>query len=118
MKKPPTHQPQFSLGSLLEYITVCGVLLSATPVVGLPGILALMAMALALAMRQGLLAIILWMTASLIADVPWRAEAAGSEAIQQLASLALAAGLVTWYYVRRVSSPSVTQPMKGKIGMT
>jgi hypothetical protein len=101
MKSAETaHKVQFSLSSLLEYTTICAILSAASSVMGVAATVALMLMALALWMRGGFLALIMWMTASLVVDVPW-ASSAGSTLLAEVTSIAIAALLVAWYYVRR-----------------
>jgi len=95
------HKVQFTLRSLLAYITLCSILMSPSSVVGVAASVALMLMALALWMRQGCFALIMWMTASLVADLPWNASPEGSTLLAQLTSITLAGGLVAWYRVRR-----------------
>ena len=95
------NKVQFSLLSLLEYVTVCNILLSASSVLGIAASVALILMALALWMKRRFIALLMWMTASLVAGSPWNASLAGSTLLAQLTSIAIAGGLVAWYCVRR-----------------
>jgi len=88
---------QFSLADLLEYITVCGVLLAFSAIAG---IACLMAMAAALAARQGWLA--LASLAGRLSAADWRIATTASDDSygRELLAMLLAALLCVWYLRR------------------
>ena len=88
---------RFSLADLFRFVTVVAVLLGCVPFTGVPASLLLVAMALALATRQGLCAVFLYL-AALIGANATHAEAAPA----QLGS-AFCLGLLVlgWYRLER-----------------
>lgn len=92
---------QFSLWSLLEYMTLCSVLLAFVPVVGTAATSALILLALALWARQGFVALAMLMAASLAADWSHRSLHSASTAGPQVVVLLLAAALCLGYRLRR-----------------
>ena len=59
---------QFSLRDIFAYVTWCAVFLAFAGPLGITSVLSLMGMALALAARQGLLALVMLMTACVTVD--------------------------------------------------
>lgn len=92
---------QFSLWSLLEYMTLCSVLLAFVPAVGTAATSALILLALALWARQGFVALAMLMAASLAADWSHRSLHSASTAGPQVVVLLLAAALCLGYRLRR-----------------
>jgi C4-dicarboxylate transporter len=92
---------QFSLAALMEFATLCGILSALFRASGIAASILLMAMALSLAARQGLLAVAMLMAALIAAD----AQAGGMEradAVQcQATVILIAASLCVWYLLRR-----------------
>jgi hypothetical protein len=91
---------QFSLAALLEYITVCGVLLAFSAIAGIASVACLMAMAAALAARQGWLA--LASLAGALSAADWKIAATNSDDSygRVLLAILLAAVLCVWYLRR------------------
>ena len=87
---PP--QLQYSIGDLLQYTTVCAVLLAAYRLTGLPSAILLAAFALALGARWGLLAA--WLFVGALA-------ASGNEGLQGLGTLLVGFGVLAWYRLAR-----------------
>ncbi len=98
---PPVEHPQFSLAALLEFPAVCGVLCALTPLLTLPSVIGLMGMALALAVRQGLLALLMLIEASLASDWLPPGQGGGFAIGRQLLVFLLAGALCVWYRERR-----------------
>jgi len=88
---------QFSLADLLEYITVCGVLLAFSAIAG---IACLMAMAAALAARQGWLALASLAGALSAADWKIATTASDDSYGRELLAMLLASLLCVWYLRR------------------
>jgi hypothetical protein len=63
--KSGTRPPQFSIAAILEYTAVCSVLLAFAPCYGIAPCVLLMAMALALRTKQGDLAMLILIGASI-----------------------------------------------------
>ncbi len=91
---------QFSLAALLEYITVCAVLLAFSTIASIASVVFLMAMAAALAARQGWIALASLGAALLFADCKFGPNGPNSSYGQQLFAILLAALLCTWYKYR------------------
>ena len=91
---------QFSLAALLEYITVCGVLLAFSAIAGIASVACLMAMAAALAARQGWLA--LASLAGALSAADWKFAATNPDASygRELLAMLLASLLCVWYLRR------------------
>jgi len=94
-------RPRFSLAALLEFPAVCGVLLALSPSLNPACDCCLMVMAVALAARQGLLALLMLMAASLTADLPAHSPQGGFTFAGQALVFLLAGLLCVWYQVRR-----------------
>ncbi len=88
---------QFTLAALLEYTTVCGVLLAFSTVVGVVSTLLLMLMASGMAARLGPLAVASLAGALVAADVGATSIDSGSSFGRQLLAIAVAALLCAWY---------------------
>ena len=99
---------QFGLASMFEYVTVCSIPLALLHVVGLTGSLLLMAMALALALRQGFFALLLAMGASLVVDARTAPVDAINPVWRQVLVVTLIVALACWYKMRRRSPCGVT----------
>jgi hypothetical protein len=90
---------QFSLAALLEYTTLCCILSAWSRATGVAASVCLMAMALALGARQGLLALAMLMAASLSAD--WQfTPLDGGSLLRQLTVILLTCGVCGWYWLR------------------
>jgi MFS family permease len=98
---PPVDRPQFSLAALLEFPAVCGVLCALTPLLTLPSVVGLMGMAIALAARQGLLALLMLMEASLASDWLPPEQRGGFAIGRQFMVFTLAGALCVWYRERQ-----------------
>jgi MFS family permease len=98
---PTADRPQFSLAALLEFPAVCGVLCALTPLLTLPSVVGLMGIAFALAARQGLLALLMLMEASLASDWLPPEQRNGLAIGRQMLVFLLAAALCAWYRQRR-----------------
>jgi hypothetical protein len=94
-------EAQFGLRSLLGFVTVCAVLSAFSAVIGIVAGAMLMLMALALWARQGMLALILFMLASLTADVTSSNHNEAAALGRQFFVILLAAVLCGWYCLRR-----------------
>jgi hypothetical protein len=105
---------QFTLADLLEYTTVCGVLLAFSAVVGVFPILFLMLMAAAMAARIGPLAVASLAAALVAADAGATPIDSGGSFGRQLLAIAVAASLCAWYRGRpraRVGAPIADTPI-------
>lgn len=92
---------RFTLAALFERMTVCAIPLAFSRTLGLGSSFLLMAMGLALGFRQGLLALLLFMAASVAADLPASSLSTESSFTRQLTVVMLAAVLCCWYKLRR-----------------
>jgi hypothetical protein len=92
---------QFSLAALLEFATLCGILSALFRASGIVASVFLMAMALALGARQGWLAVIMFMAASLAADVSAGALDPNTTLQRQATVILIASLLCGWYLLRR-----------------
>ncbi|MEX2174500.1 MAG: hypothetical protein WD872_09065 [Pirellulaceae bacterium] len=102
---------QFSLASLLKYVTICSVLAAASSAAGVASALLLAGMALALAARNGWLAILSFGVALLLADWPFRSDEKGA-VIQTVAIIALALALSFWYRLEHLRADRIAvQPL-------
>jgi hypothetical protein len=102
----PSEKPQFSLAALLEFPAVCGVVLALSPCLNPLCVGCLMAMAAALAGRQGLLALLALMGASLAADLPAGPSHRNFAALGQVLVFLLGGLLCAWYQFRGAALPS------------
>jgi hypothetical protein len=102
---------QFSLAALLEYVTVCGVLLAFCAIAGIACVAFLMAMAGALAARQGWLA--LASLAGALSAADWKFASTDPDASygRELLAILLAALLCIWY-LRRVKASRLSGPAR------
>lgn len=91
---------QFSIAAILEYTVVCSVLAAFESSTGIVSCACLMAMALALAAKQGGLALATLIAASMLTEVGRSLPSAGGSLSRQLAVLLLAAALCVWYQLR------------------
>lgn len=94
-------EAQFSLLSLLGFVTLCGILSALSALIGIAASSLLMLMSLALWARQGLLALTMFMAACLGADAPFQARGEGAALARQALVVLVAAGLCGWYCLRR-----------------
>lgn len=85
---------QFDLRSMLGYMTLGGVLFSASSMVGIGSMIGLMLMALALWWRQGLLALMMW---AIIFKFSGSAPAEPSGSVIFLETTVLPVVVVAWY---------------------
>ena len=88
---------QFSLRDTFAYLTWCAVFLAFAGPLGITSVLSLMGMALALAARQGLLALVMLMTACVTVDwhmAPFEGE---GSLLGELTVILLASLLCAWY---------------------
>jgi hypothetical protein len=95
------HQAQFRLWALLEFVTLCGVIMALSAVTGAVAGFCLILMALALWTRQGWLALAMLMMALLAADAAFYPLPGTPSLTSQLAVILMAAGLCGWYRYRR-----------------
>jgi uncharacterized protein (DUF58 family) len=95
------HRTQFGLASMFECVTVCSLPLALQSVIGLPTALLLLATALALAMRQGFVALMFALGASLTADTRFATGSPDSSLTRQLLVVVLIGALACWYWARR-----------------
>jgi len=95
---------QFTLRSLFELTTVCGVLAALAPLLGMGGAASLMFLALALHLRLGALSLIALMAAVLTSDAASDSPFANSAFIQQTALCLAAAAVCAWYWSRSRSA--------------
>ena len=102
----PTSSTQFSLAELFEYITVCAVPLAFSRILGLASSMLLMAMGLALGLRQGTLALALFIAAVLVADVRFSSIDSTESFWRQSIVALMATALCTWYKARRQNEGS------------
>ncbi|WP_254508680.1 hypothetical protein [Anatilimnocola floriformis] len=86
-------QIRYTVSDLLKYTTVCGVLLAAHPLTGVGAAVLLIAMALALGARVGLLAAALLMAAFL--------AAASADGSREFCTLLLGCSVLGWYRFER-----------------
>jgi uncharacterized membrane protein (UPF0136 family) len=93
---------QFSLQALFEYTTLCCVLAGLSSVTGIGASVCLMAFGLALATRQGGLALAAVIVASLIAQTPL--DENNQTAFSPQFLTLLAAALLSFWYRRRAKS--------------
>ncbi len=95
----PELQTQFGLSALIEFMTVCALLARLSTEVGIAPSIFLALMALALATKYGLLAILSWAAALLAAD--WESLALTESGYFRLFLVLLIAGsLCTYYHLR------------------
>jgi hypothetical protein len=92
----PASRPQFSLLALFEYTTLCCILAALTGVLGIGPSIGLMFLGLALSARQGWLALAMFMTTSLAAEVTNRTDAVPISG-QPLMIIFAAACICGWY---------------------
>jgi hypothetical protein len=93
------REVQFSLRSLIEYVTVCAIVMAWSAPLGVAASVFLMLMGLALWARQGVLCLAMLMAACLAVDSSQQDSASRME--RQLMVILLAGALCTWYRVRR-----------------
>jgi len=91
---------QFTLAALLEYVTVCAVLLALFHVSGASATACLMATALALAARQGFAALTAF-AAALIAGDAYSAGIQDQGWWREGSAILIGGLLVAWYMLRR-----------------
>lgn len=105
---------QFSLAALLEYITVCGVLLAFSAIAGIVSVACLMAMAAALAARQGWLA--LASLAGALSAADWKIATTNLDDSygRELLAILLASLLCVWY-LRRARTRWASRSAGGEV---
>ena len=91
------RRDQFSLRDMFAYVTWCAVFLAFAGPLGIASVVSLMGMALALAAHQGLLALVMLMTACVTVD--WKMSPFEGEGslLGQLTVILLASLLCAWY---------------------
>ena|SRR5688572_13432538 len=91
----PASRPQFSLLALFEYTTLCCILAGLSGIVGIGACICLMLMGLALAARQGALALALTWIATLVAAYP---DGFGSSTVASEVTTVLVAFCICGWY--------------------
>ncbi len=97
-----THREvQFGVIALLEYITWCAILSALSAIVGIGASTFLMLMTLAVSARQGVLALVMLMGASLAADWPIQTIHSDDHLVRQVVVILAATCSCSWYRLRR-----------------
>jgi hypothetical protein len=96
---------QFTLRSLFELTTICGVLAALSPTIGIEGAASIMFFALALHLRLGAMSLLALMAAFITTHTDSDSPFANSAFAQQAAVALAAAAVAAWYWSRsRVES--------------
>jgi hypothetical protein len=100
---------QFSLASLLEFTTICSVLLALSPLLGLAATLWLIFMSLSVSVRIGPLAIVAF-GGALLADTPGGGPLVSDASLPRTAAIVGSSLAISFWYRWRRSSEAAPAP--------